>query len=147
MTASVNVTDLPLSAALGIIDAPANADHVLEMPVGDLTQNHVGSVHAAAQFALAEAASASALQRAFPELASRVVAVVRGVSLKYRRPATTRLRAFAWPDEDTRARLVGDLAQRLNARAVVHVELKDDADQLTFAGDFVWFVSRQSESV
>lgn len=135
-------TDLALSQALGLIAAPAGAPHLLELPLSPLVLNHVGTMHAAAQFTLAEAASAACLQRDFPTLAGSVFAVVRGVRVKYRHPARGRLRAFGTCDESTRAHLVSDLTTRTRAAAHVQVELKDEDDHVTFAATFEWFIAR-----
>lgn len=137
-------TDLAFNRALGIIDAPAGAEHLLELPGTPLVLNHIGTVHAAAQFALAEAASAECLRRGFSHLLPKdgVLAVVRGVSVKYRRPGTGDLLAYAAPDDATREHLANDLATRTRMTAAILVELKDRAGQLTFAGRFDWFIGK-----
>lgn len=137
-------SDLEFSHALGIRAAPAGSAHLLELPLAPVVANHLGTMHAAAQFALAESASAACLQRDFPQLDGRVFAVVRGARLKYRRPAGGTLFAFAAPDEFTRTHLVPDLATRSRAAATVRVELKDAAGHLTFAGDFEWFIAHSA---
>src|SRR5262245_42258602 len=94
-------TDLALNQALGMKEAPPGSAHLLELPLSPLVHNHLGTMHAAAQFALAEAASAARLQRDFGAHVGNVLAVVRGVTLKYRKPATGDLLAFATPDDAT----------------------------------------------
>lgn len=135
-------TDLAFNQALGLVAAPAGAEHLLELPFAPVVQNHVGTAHAAAQFALAEAASAACLQRAFPELDGRVFAVVRGVQLKYRQAGTGDLLAYARPDDLTRANLVRDLQTKTRTAATVLVELKDRAGRVTLTGSFDWFIAR-----
>ncbi len=135
-------TDLALNQAMGMRLAPAGAPHLLELPMIPLLINHVGTMHAAAQFALAEAASAECLLREFPALAGVVLPVVRGVTLKYRKPAIGDLFAFAKVDDHTRQNLTPELATRRTARATVNVELKDAAGTLTFSGQFEWFIAR-----
>jgi acyl-coenzyme A thioesterase PaaI-like protein len=139
---AMQVTDIPLSRQLGIRAAPAGADHLLELPFTPLLHNHLGTMHAAAQFALAEAASAECLQRHFSELAGRVFAVVRGVEVNYRRPATGTLLAFGSPDDSTRDGLRTELAARGRTSAVILIDLKDAAGTLTFHGKFEWFISQ-----
>lgn len=134
-------TDLALNQAMGMRVAPPGAPHLLELPLTPLLKNHLGTMHAAAQFALAESASAECLRREFPALVGKVVPMVRGVTMKYRKPATGDLFAFAHPDEDTRQNLVTNLATRSAARAMVAVELKDAAGTLTFSGQFEWFIA------
>ncbi len=138
----MKATDLPLNQQLGIRAAPAGAAHLLEMPFSPLLHNHLGTMHAAAQFALAEAASAECLQRHFGELAGRVFAVVRGVEVRYRKPASAGLFAFGTPDEATCGSLRAELAARGRSTAVILVDLKDEAGTLTFHGKFDWFISQ-----
>lgn len=135
-------TDLAFNQTLGLVAAPAGAEHLLELPFAPVVQNHVGTAHAAAQFALAEAASAACLQRDFPELDGRVFAVVRGVQLKYRQAGTGDLLAYARPDDLTCANLVRDLQTKTRTAATVLVELKDRAGRVTFTGSFDWFIAR-----
>ncbi|MBA4138394.1 MAG: hypothetical protein C0518_13880 [Opitutus sp.] len=141
-TSRVKPTDLAFSQALGLRPAPPGAAHLLELPIGDRVRNHIGTMHAAAQFALAEAASAACLQRDFPALDGHVFAVVRGAELKYRQAATDTLLAFAEPDAFTREHLVNDLATRTRSVATVLVELKDAAGNVSFSGRFEWFIAR-----
>jgi len=135
-------TDIALSQLLGIGAAPSGAAHLLEMPFGAPVQNHLGTVHAAAQFALAEAASAECLLHHFGVAAGEVRAVVRHVEVKYRRPATGDLLAYGLPDDATRNGLLAELAARGRAQAVILIDLKDRAGTLMFHGKFVWFISR-----
>src|SRR5262245_18442345 len=102
-------TDVAFNQALGIKDAPHGAAHLLELPLTPFVHNHLGTMHAAAQFALAEAASAARLQRDYAAHVGDVFAVVRGVTLKYRKPATGDLLAYAQPDEHTAQHLLNDL--------------------------------------
>jgi acyl-coenzyme A thioesterase PaaI-like protein len=138
----VKATDLALNRLLGMVAAPAGAAHLLEMPFTPQLHNHLGTMHAAAQFALAEAASAECLQRHFGAAAGPVFAVVRGVEVKYRKPATSDLLAFARPDDHTRDQLLAGLAERGRFSPVILVDLKDRAGTLTLHAKFDWFISR-----
>ena len=135
-------TDLPFNKTLGITDAPPDAAHLLELPLTARVSNHLGTMHAAAQFALAEAASAERLRRDYAEQAGSVFVVVRGATLKFRRPATGTLHAFARVDDNTAQHLAHDLATRSRTIATVLVELKDLAGNLTFAGSFDWYIGQ-----
>lgn len=140
----MKATDLAYNQALGIRLAPAGTAHLLELPFAPLVLNHLGIMHAAAQFSLAEAASAECLQREFGAALGDVFAVVRGVEIKYRRPATDDLFAFGAPDEQTRNRLLAEMAGRGRTSALILIDLKDRAGTLTFHGRFEWFISRQA---
>lgn len=143
---ALKATDLAYNQALGIRIAPAGSAHLLELPDAPLVQNHLGTIHAAAQFSLAEAASAECLQRHFGTAVGDVFGVVRGVAVRYRRPATGDLLAFGAPDDHTRDQLLAELAGRGRTSALILIDLKDRAGKLTFHGQFEWFISRQPPS-
>jgi len=134
--------DLAFSQLLGIRAAPPGSSHLLELPFAPPLHNHLGTFHAAGQFALAEAASAECLRRHFGERAGPVRAVVRRVEGKYRRPATGDLLAFGTPDEKTRDHLLDELASGRPARAVILIDLKDRGGTLAFHGKFEWIIER-----
>jgi len=138
----LKATDLAFNQALGIRAAPAGTAHLLELPFTPLVLNHVGIMHAAAQFSLAEAASAECLQRHFGAAVEGLFGVMRAVEVKYRRPATGDLLAFGAPDDHTRDCLLDELARRGRTGAVILIDLKDRAGTLTFHGKFEWFISR-----
>lgn len=142
MVAALKATDLAYSRALGLRDAPPEADHLLELPFTPLVHNHLGTMHAAAQFALAEAASAECLQRRYGAAVGQVFAVVRGVEVNYRRPATGDLLAYGRPDDATAANLLPEFFARGRTNAVILIDLKDRSGTLTFHGKFEWFISR-----
>lgn len=135
--------DLPLNQALGIRSAPAGAGHLLELPFTPLVQNHLGTFHAAAQFALAEAAGAECLLRQFPDLAGQVLAVVRSVEVRYRQAATSDLHAFGTVAEEPAGALRDELRRRGRAFVLVNVELRSPAGALSFAAGFKWYLATE----
>lgn len=135
--------DLALNRIIGIRGAPEGAGHVLEMPLADTVVNHLGTIHAAAQFALAEAASAELLLRRFTALSGNVVAVIRSAAVKYRKPATSLLRAFAKLDSpDAGETLPRDLESRGHVVVQVRVELMGEDGRNTFIGEFGWHIAK-----
>ena len=142
MVATVRATDLAYNQALGIRDAPAEAEHLLELPFAPQVANHLQTMHAAAQFSLAEAASAECLQRHFKAALGEVFAVMRASEVQYRKPATSDLLAYGMPDEETLSRLVDQVTRRGRGIAVILIDLKDRTGTLTLHGKFEWFISR-----
>jgi acyl-coenzyme A thioesterase PaaI-like protein len=137
-------TDLAFNRALGICLAPDEAEYLLELPFGPIVQNHLGTVHAAAQFALAEAASAECLQRAFGPAVGAVFAVVRATEVKYRHAGTGDLLAYAVPDEATKENLIRELESRGRSTATVLVDLKDRSGGVTFHARFEWYMAKSA---
>ena len=70
-----SVTELPFNSFLGIQIA-ADPAHLLRLPSGQQYLNHLGTVHASAQLALAEASSGEFLLRHFGS-ADGIVPVAR----------------------------------------------------------------------
>jgi len=143
----MHVTDLAINKTLGMQLVPAGNGHILEMPETPLLLNHVGTVHASAQFALAEASSGEFLLRHLGNAAqSQVFAVLRTSDVKFRKPAHGVLRAsarFADGDADT---LSTELASRGRALASIIVDVADAQGVITMTGKYDWFLQRQSNA-
>jgi acyl-coenzyme A thioesterase PaaI-like protein len=143
----MHVTDLAINKTLGMQLAPAGDGHILEMPEIPLLLNHVGTIHASAQFALAEAGSGEFLLRQMDGAQGQVFAVLRTSSVKFRKPAHGALRASARFAEGDAATLAAELEARGRALASVLVEVADAEGVITMTGQYDWFVQRQSNAV
>jgi acyl-coenzyme A thioesterase PaaI-like protein len=142
----MHVTDLAINKTLGIQLAPAGNGHILEMPESSLHLNHVGTVHASVQFALAEASSGEFLLRHLGESQSQVFAVLRTSEVKFRKPAHGALRASARLVEGVAGSLSTELASRGRALASVLIEVADAQGVVTMTGQYDWFLQRQITS-
>jgi acyl-coenzyme A thioesterase PaaI-like protein len=134
----MNVADIPFNRFLGL----QSDGSVLKLPAGPEYQNHVGTVHAGAQFSLAEAASGHWLLTKFGEAAPDYLAVVRHADVKYRRPAAGELiaKADVSPEEADRFR---DTLQRRGRAAIEVPVLVTGADGgVTLEATFEWFAQR-----
>src|SRR5260370_34633688 len=69
---------------MGIRKSQGDGSQLLEMDDLPVYRNHLGTVHAGAQMALAEAASAEYLMRTFGGADAGVLAVVRRVQAKFK---------------------------------------------------------------
>jgi acyl-coenzyme A thioesterase PaaI-like protein len=136
----MHVTDLAINRLLGIRLASGDADHVVELCGTSALQNHLGTLHAVAQFALAEAASGEyLLSRLGPDYA-RVVGLLRRAEIKFSRPATGSLRAWARFESEGDAAAFSNLFDHGCARIMVRVEIKDRMGTLTMRGRHEWLV-------
>ncbi len=70
----MDVTKTPFVEKVGVIKA---TNGKLELPFTESTHNHLQTIHASAQFALAETASSEILATSFPELVGKVIPVLR----------------------------------------------------------------------
>jgi len=138
----MHVTDLAINKTLGMRLAPAGNGHILEMPESPLLLNHVGTVHASVQFALAEACSGEFLLRHLGNAQSQVFAVLRTSDVKFRKPAHGALRASARFAEGIADSLSAELESRGRALASVLVEVADTHGVVTMTGQYDWFLQR-----
>ena len=137
----MDVTQIPFNKFIEITHASAE-EGALELAFSDRLQNHLGTLHASAQFALAEACSGLALQRHFSHLADTVVPVLRKSEVKFKRPAQSTLRAKAQLDAASREAFESQLSRKGRATIVVPVELTDQEGNTTLAGSYEWYVQK-----
>ena len=72
----MQLSEIPFSHFVGLKKSEKDGV-LLELPASPKYYNHIGTVHASAQFTLAETASGFIMQDAFHDLADEVIAVVR----------------------------------------------------------------------
>jgi acyl-coenzyme A thioesterase PaaI-like protein len=134
----MKVTDIPFNRFLGL----RSDGSLLTLPADLNYHNHLGTVHAGAQFSLAEAASGHWLLAKFGDAAPDYLAVVRHVDLKYRRPAIGELiaKAGAAPEEEERLR--DTLERRGRATIEVPVLVTGADGSVTLEATFEWFAQR-----
>jgi acyl-coenzyme A thioesterase PaaI-like protein len=142
----MRVTDLAINQTLGLRLASAGAGHLLEMPALPLHLNHVGTVHASVQFALAEACSGEFLLQHLGNTEDQIFAVLRTSAVKFRAPARGELRASARFVEGMVEEILRGLTSRGRVVASVLVEIADTHDVITMTGQYDWYLQRQTHS-
>jgi uncharacterized protein (TIGR00369 family) len=137
---------VPFNRLLGIrvaSIAPEQAEVALAVTPDHL--NHVGTVHASAQFGLAEAASGAMVIAAFGDLlAQGLVPLARQAEINYRKPATGDLLAVATLTAAERQRVNAEVAERGRARFTVPVQILDDQSTVVSEITVQWVLLRQS---
>ncbi len=106
---------------------------VASMPFAVERTNHVGTVHAAAQFGLGETVAGALAFATFADLQQAGYApVVATASITYKRPAAGDLRAEATLSPDEQARVRADIASAGKARYNVQVTITNaDGETVT----------------
>jgi len=112
----------------------------LSLPANPSNENHLQTVHASAQFTLAETTSGEALQKMFPHLVGKVVPILRESEIKFKKPATGEIYGLARIDDAMREKFEEQLAKKGRASISVEVEIKDSNALTTCLGRFEWFV-------
>lgn len=101
--------------------------------------NHVGTIHAAAQFGLGEAASGAMVVSAFDDVqAEGFVPLAAEATITYRRAASGDLRAVATLTREEQERIRRDVHESGRARFTIPVRLLDSAGTVTTEMDVGW---------
>jgi len=132
------VTELPFNKLLNL--EAAGDDAKLRLPSGGQYLNHLGTVHAGALLALAEAGSGEFLLRALGG-ADGVVPVVRRLEAKFRKPANGAVTAAASVAEGALDELRAGLAGKGRALISVNVELHDESGAHVLSASVEWFIA------
>ena len=105
-------------------------------------KNHIDTIHASAQFTLAETQSGLYLQELFPNHKGKVIPLLRSSSVKFKAPATSSLWAKASLSLEAKKKFLAQFEKKGRAIVTVDIELRDEENVLTMSGEFGWFVQR-----
>lgn len=137
----MNVLDLPFNKIL-LIKESDEPDTILMLDDDAKYQNHLGTIHASAQYALAEASSGEILERNFGDWNGAYFPVVRRVEVKYRNPARGRLFSEGFIDADRVTKAKRELSEKGRALVDVIVKILDAEKTVTLESTFTWFISK-----
>ena len=141
----MEVINLPFNKFIGLEKSDQPEVGLLQLDDRPQYGNHLGTVHAAAQFALAEACSGEYLLVHFGELAAGYVPLVRRVEVKYKKPATGKIYAQAQVADEQSQNFLADLQTRGRAVITVAVNVLNSDRAVTMSATFEWFVQKMTE--
>lgn len=141
---TLSLCDIPFSSYVGLTESDRE-DALLMLPDASDYHNHLGTVHASAQFTLAETASGFIMQDAFGDMAADVVAVVRKAEVKYSRPAQGPLYATGRLNPDDVAAVKNDIRERGLAKVRFMVLVQNESRKTTMKAKFEWSVLLKKE--
>jgi thioesterase domain-containing protein len=137
----MRAVEIPFVSHVGIEEQTSDR---LQLSLTQQVHNHVGTMHAAALFALAETQSGVFLQQLFPEYGvDEVMPLLRGSIVKYRSPATTTISATASVELEAQEKFLSQFERRGRAGITVNVKLSDSEGTVVMSGEFAWFVQRR----
>lgn len=139
----IDVLDLPFNKYIGLQKA-SDKEYLLMLQNEEKYLNHLNTVHASAQFALAEATSGFFLLGEFEGL-SNILPVVRKVETKYKKPANGEVFSKASFLNTDKATILEELNTKQRVLITVRVLLYDSARNNTMQSDFEWFVAKVTE--
>ena len=109
-----------------------------------ILENHIGTIHASVQFTLAESQSGLFLQTEFPDI-GEVIALLRGSTVKYKLPATSKLIAKASMSQESKDKFMRQFTKKGRAGITVLVEICDSENHITMMGEFNWYIQKVVE--
>ena len=118
----MNMTELPFNKFLRIQKANECTDSLLQLGDSADYLNHLGTVHAAAQMALAEASAGEFLLQQIPELGRDFLVVVRRFEAKFRNPLKGKIFSRAKMPLEQVEKTHQQL--QLTSRLFIHVEVE-----------------------
>lgn len=132
--------EIPINRHLGILKTPPTDDFLLSMETAENLKNHVGTLHAAALFGLAEATSGEFLLGEFTEYESEVIPLVRKAEIKFCKPASGKVRSKAMFVESEKEEILHNLEKSRRALIKVKVELYSEKGIIVCSSTFHWFI-------
>ncbi len=135
----MQLSQIPFSYYVGLKESMKDGV-ILELPEASQYHNHIGTVHASAQFTLAETAGGFIMQDAFNDIGDEVIAVVRKAEVKFSRPAQGPLFASGSLSQDEVSQVKGSLRERGLAKLRFMVLVKDESQQITMKAKFEWSI-------
>ena len=112
---------------------------MLTLPAGPQYLNHLGTVHASAQLALAEASSGEFLLRGLGS-DHALVPIVRRLEAKFRKPAQGGVTSTVTTPPEALEQVRADLASKGRAIVKLDVELHDEAGAHCLSCSVEWFI-------
>lgn len=142
----MNIFKIPFNKHLAIGPSDKEKD-ILVLQYSSETTNHLGTIHAGAQFTLAEACSANYLITRFPEYIDGYLAVLRTSEVKYKRQTKGNIYAVPTCDENSLNRFKTNMARKHRSFVDVRITIKDELENTTMQGTYEWYVQRIKEEI
>lgn len=120
-----------------------SADALLEIPAGNQFLNHVGTVHASAQLALAEATSGEFLLHTFSDEPG-LLPLVRRMDAKFRKPAIGCIFGKINPATASSEHALEQLRTKGRTLLTILVDIYDEQGSHTLSSSFEWFIAKES---
>ena len=141
----MDVTQLPFNRHIGLEPCPDDSVFLVSLPEGPQYLNHLGTIHASALLAVAEAGSGAFLVRHFASGANGaagVVPVVRRLEAKFKKPARGRVSARCDVGAEKIARWSEAFATKDRMSICIPVEVIDTAGVVVLSAVVEWLVAR-----
>jgi len=139
----IKATDIPFVKHIGLKEDEKQLSLYLKKSVC----NHVETIHAAAQFTLAETESGMHLQSLFPELEKKVIPLLREAKIKYKKPATQKIVAYSSIEEEDLKKFKSQFEKKGRALLKIKIEIRDIENVLTCEAHYTWYVQAREDEL
>jgi hypothetical protein len=139
----MDITEVPFNKFVGIARPDGEPGFLLQLCDSTDYENHLGTVHASAQLALAEATSGEHLMKQFPELGQGVLAVVRRMEAKFRNPLKGKVMSRARIPKEEADNFTELLQTKGRGLIGVEVEVVGADGVVGLIATVEWFVQKQ----
>ena len=136
----MNVTELPFNKLIGLQLAPAGSGLQTSLPDDSQYTNHLGTIHASAMLAVAEAGSGAFLAQHFSGQPG-LVPIVRRLEAKFRKPGSGQISARCIITQETVENWLVELNKRGRLSAIVPVDVVDGSGSVVMSATVEWFIS------
>jgi hypothetical protein len=139
----MDLAAIPFAKLIGI--TPSNNEFIFELVDDVKYTNHLGTVAAAAQFSLAEFASGQWMINTFPDIAPKVIPVLRKSEVKFKKPAFGKVRARVNVSNEVILQFNHQLTQSKRALISINVLVINDHDEAVMSGIYEWFIQLKQD--
>lgn len=139
----MDLAAIPFAKLIGI--TPSTNEFIFELVDDVKYTNHLGTVAAAAQFSLAEFASGQWMINTFPDIAPKVIPVLRKSEVKFKKPAFGKIRAKVNVSNEVIHEFTNQLTQSKRALISINVIVVNDNDEAVMHGTYEWFIQLKQD--
>jgi len=137
----MDITHLPFNKFIGIEKCDCNTDGIFQLSADPKYLNHVGTVHASALYALAEASSGEFLSRNLNIELENIFPILRRADIKYRKPATGQIYATGVYNEEDWDKFHETYQKKKRALIAFQINLLNAEQIEVAAATYEWFVT------
>lgn len=138
----MKIGDVPFNQFLGITES-VHSSYMLQLEPAPHHLNHIGSIHAAVLFALAEATSGAYLLERRGDR-SDINGLLRRSTTKYTKPVTGKVSSNAKVSDTVFEQVVSTIDAKGKALLDISVKLEDAAGESVASFVFSWLLAKDS---
>jgi len=137
----IDPTRMPINIGLGLQWHP-EPEYIFSLERQPTTENFLGTIHAAAVYALVDATSGEVLQRGIELDWDRYFAVSRDTVLTIKKPSRQMIKATGHIDEEDIGNLAIERIDRRIQKVRIHVQVFNEDDDIAAKAEVTWVLGR-----